>query len=281
MTPTCAIVNFSSSPIDWMVSLILGRDPKACEIGSNLIWDIVTKYYTAKVQLLRATKEAILKKDLNGCDLSNCEAVIFYLDTSEKKSAWDDVKLAWDQLKAVEPGVCLLVVSTAEDGDQHQERISRTDLMEWTLTHQFELVECDEDQEEDEEEVGGIKECIGKDRIREALEAHTWSNLKLVGEDGKNLENDSEEASASVETPNKEIDMLDVEAEIDSLLQTQAQDGEDDQNFEALFSQFTSIRDKSANLDPEGRKAYAEKVAIAFWKAMGGSDDEIDGLDSD
>ena len=113
------------------------------------------------------------------------------------------------------------------------------------------------------------------------MEAHTWSNLKLVGEDCKNSENDSEEASASVETPNKEIDMLDVEAEIDSLLQTQAQDGEDDQNFEALFSQFTSIRDKSANLDPEGRKAYAEEVAIAFWKAMGGSDDEIDGLDSD
>ena len=50
MTPTCAIVNFSSSPIDWMVSLILGRDPKDCEIGSNLIWDIVTKYYTAKVR---------------------------------------------------------------------------------------------------------------------------------------------------------------------------------------------------------------------------------------
>jgi len=28
-------------------------------------------------------------------------------------------------------------------------------------------------------------------------------------------------------------------------------------------------------------KKYAEKVAIAFWRAMGGDEDEIDGLDDD
>ena len=47
-----------------------------------------------------------------------------------------------------------------------------------------------------------------------------------------------------------------------------------------LFS-YNIFAEKAECLPPEERKAYAEKVAMSFWTAIGGSDDEIDLGDSD
>ena len=53
------------------------------------------------------------------------------------------------------------------------------------------------------------------------------------------------------------------------------QDDEDkDIDFEDLFSQLSKMKDISKNLPESERKAYAEKVAVAFYKSMGGSDSE-------
>ncbi|GBL93471.1 hypothetical protein AVEN_59673-1 [Araneus ventricosus] len=53
------------------------------------------------------------------------------------------------------------------------------------------------------------------------------------------------------------------------------------ESFEALFAKFASMKDRASGLNGDERKKYAEKVAIAFWRAMGGDEDEIEGLDSD
>ena len=57
------------------------------------------------------------------------------------------------------------------------------------------------------------------------------------------------------------------------------QDDEDeDIDFEDMFSQLSKMKDISKNLPESERRAYAEKVAIAFYKSMGGSDsDEAEG----
>ena len=53
------------------------------------------------------------------------------------------------------------------------------------------------------------------------------------------------------------------------------QDDEDqDIDFEDLFSQLSKMKDISKNLPESERKAYAEKVAVAFHKSMGGSASE-------
>ena len=45
---------------------------------------------------------------------------------------------------------------------------------------------------------------------------------------------------------------------------------------------FVFFAEKADCLPPSERKAYAEQVAISFWKAIGGDEDEIGGLmDSD
>ena len=41
------------------------------------------------------------------------------------------------------------------------------------------------------------------------------------------------------------------------------------------------MKQKAQDLPPEERKTYAEKMAIAFWRSIGGNEDEIAGLDSD
>ncbi|KAM8804362.1 alpha- and gamma-adaptin-binding protein p34 [Eudromia elegans] len=58
--------------------------------------------------------------------------------------------------------------------------------------------------------------------------------------------------------------------------------GEGDlENFERLFSKLKEMKDKAATLPHEQRKLHAEKVAKAFWMAIGGDRDEIEGLSSD
>ncbi|KAJ8790352.1 hypothetical protein J1605_021429 [Eschrichtius robustus] len=53
------------------------------------------------------------------------------------------------------------------------------------------------------------------------------------------------------------------------------------ENFERLFSKLKEMKDKAATLPHEQRKLHAEKVAKAFWMAIGGDRDEIEGLSSD
>ena len=62
---------------------------------------------------------------------------------------------------------------------------SRTEILAWCLEHHFELVECDEGEDEDEEnddEDEGIEEKLGRARVVEALKVvsifhHTQMNL--------------------------------------------------------------------------------------------------------
>ena len=73
------------------------------------------------------------------------------------------------------------MVPTASDDTNDGAEASRTDILDWCLTNQFELVQCDDGDEDDEEE-DDFDEREGKVRIVSALKAHTWSNLQLEEE---------------------------------------------------------------------------------------------------
>lgn len=53
------------------------------------------------------------------------------------------------------------------------------------------------------------------------------------------------------------------------------------ETFESLFSELASMKEKSSSLPSAERRAYAEKVAMAFYAALGGSDDELEDLNDD
>ena len=88
---------------------------------------------------------------------------------------------------------------------------------------------------------------------------------------GENVSDDSLDSSS-----------LDVSAL--AALQSVGDDADEEgvESFEALFQQLCSMKSQAGNLQ-EGsaeRKAYAEKVTLAFWRAMKGDEQEIEGLDS-
>ncbi|KAB0374757.1 hypothetical protein FD755_013249, partial [Muntiacus reevesi] len=80
------------------------------------------------------------------------------------------------------------------------------------------------------------------------------------------------------ELPEEDDPMLDLDIQELASLTT---GGGDLENFERLFSKLKEMKDKAATLPHEQRKMHAEKVAKAFWMAIGGDRDEIEGLSSD
>ncbi|XP_054713923.1 alpha- and gamma-adaptin-binding protein p34-like [Uloborus diversus] len=89
---------------------------------------------------------------------------------------------------------------------------------------------------------------------------------------GKNLT--TEENVRKVKVGNDELSL-----EENWLNNVVSGDDPDGESFEALFSKFASMKERAEGLTGDSRKKYAEEVAIAFWKAMGGDEDEIEGLD--
>lgn len=55
-------------------------------------------------------------------------------------------------------------------------------------------------------------------------------------------------------------------------------DDADQGSFEALFEKLQLMKEKAHHLPHNQRKEYAEKMAVSFWKAVGGDIDDIDGL---
>jgi len=233
--PVCQIINFTDTNLVWLLELVLGRKLKDVETTSH-IWNIETKYYRAEVQLEEVTY--ITGAEFDSDRFTSTEGIIFYGEHKDLKNFQD----AWNIIqKTASPAVCLLVVESVQG-------VQRTQVLEWCLTNQFELVECDEETEEDSAE-DGIEEAIGRDRVPEALKAHTWSNLQLLGQETEGGGGESEDA------------------------QDVAGDSEED-DFETLFSQLGVIKARASNMSDSERKAYAEQVATAFYMAMGGSDEE-------
>ncbi|XP_013393387.1 alpha- and gamma-adaptin-binding protein p34 [Lingula anatina] len=66
-----------------------------------------------------------------------------------------------------------------------------------------------------------------------------------------------------------------------SMLAALGNNESDHETFEELFAKMRIMKETAESLPAEERKLYAEKVAISFWKAIGGDEDEIEGLDSD
>ncbi|XP_045305291.1 alpha- and gamma-adaptin-binding protein p34 isoform X3 [Leopardus geoffroyi] len=191
--------------------------------------------------------------------------------------------------------------------------VNRQKAQEWCIKHGFELVELS--PEELPEEDDDFPESTGVKRIIQALNANVWSNVVMKSDRNQGFSLLSSLAGAnhsigSAEMRHSEQPRLPAAARTESLLDhrggasntTDAQadsivdpmldldiqelaslttGGGDLENFERLFSKLKEMKDKAATLPHEQRKLHAEKVAKAFWMAIGGDRDEIEGLSSD
>lgn len=215
-------------------------------------WIIDTKYYTANVFLVGL--ETYLKLE----DL-NVEALIIHVDTN-KDSGLDDL----DKWETFESDYNLDVKLLTCNYCTEETKITRGAAMEWCLKKGFEFVELYPDKTTSEADE--FKEKNGVERVIEALQSHTWSNLIMKGTNNlkRHLNTYKVYDSAPLNLLESPSTMLE-----NSLMS----DIKDD--FTDLFSHLHMMKDSLQNMPVNHRKQAAEQMVTAFWKAIGGEEDEL------
>ncbi|XP_050507816.1 alpha- and gamma-adaptin-binding protein p34 [Diabrotica virgifera virgifera] len=211
-------------------------------------WNIDTKYYTAQVNLL-GIETTEIEKDEDF--LSRIEALIIHMD-SNSKTGLDDLK-KWEFLGDVwNVDVKLLLANYCTDNTN----ITKSQALEWCLKMGFEFIELYPTIQKSDHEDDIVTEKFGVDRVIEALHSHTWSNL-LMKERKKpkpivsNIGKDTQEEHATIFS-NDNLD-----------------------DFTDLFSQLQTMKDSLQGMPVNQRKQCAEQMVTAFWKAIGGEEEEI------
>ncbi|KFQ30907.1 Alpha- and gamma-adaptin-binding protein p34, partial [Mesitornis unicolor] len=263
-------------------------------------WTIDNKYYSADIHLCVVPNTFLVTGDI----AESVQAFVVYFD-STTKSGLDSVSEWLPLTEEWLPEVMILVCNRVSENG-----VNRQKAQEWCIKHGFELVELNPEELPDEDD--DFPESTGVKRIVQALNANVWSNVVMNRTQGfgllstlagancsigsaENRDAESNPSSADRDEPhledredgastdNPQVDsivdpMLDMD--IQELASLTTRDG-DLENFERLFSKLKEMKDKAATLPHEQRKLHAEKVAKAFWMAIGGDRDEIEGLSSD
>lgn len=250
--PSIAVVSCGSSKTpDSIIELFTEHVTLNKTVKENIStysWNIDTKYYTAKVDLHPVKNYSNRDEDFN----ESVEAVIVYFD-SNTENGLDDVKM-WDKLlQDCQPDVKLLISDTCN----METKIKKSIAIEWCVKNGFELIELTpvvvDNKSEDDDEI--IKETYGVERIIEALQSHLWSNLVM-----KNKE--------QAETSEKQ------DTNMDAMLNGLHFD-DDSADFTELFQQLHMMKESVQSMPIRERRQCAEQVVTAFWRAIGGDEDEI------
>ncbi|KAL7402312.1 hypothetical protein ABVT39_012948 [Epinephelus coioides] len=265
-------------------------------------WTINNKYYTADVRLCVVPSTFQMSSEI----AQSMQAFIAYFDSTvkdglEKLQPWISV------VEDLAPEVLILVCDrVCENG------VTRHAAQQWCLSHAFELVELNPQELPDEDD--DFPESTGVKRIVQALNANVWSSVEM--KDGHNqgfglmsslvaarhnnphsspqeppssslpvegslVTEDANHTESGANTDTQQDTVVDAMTDLDiqELANLTAGDADVD-NFERLFTKLKEMKDKASSLPHEQRKVHAEKVAKAFWMAIGGDDDEIDGISS-
>ncbi|XP_005730114.1 alpha- and gamma-adaptin-binding protein p34 [Pundamilia nyererei] len=264
-------------------------------------WTINNKYYTADVSLCVVSSTFHMSSEI----AQSMQAFIAYFDSKAK----DGLQKLQPWIPVVEdlaPEVLILVCDRV-----YEHGVTRHEAQQWCLAHAFELVELNPQELPDEDD--DFPESTGVKRIVQALNANVWSSVEmkdghnqgfglmssLVASRHNNPRTCQDPPSSSLpvegtvnnEEPNHTESTTNTdtqeEAVVDAMTDLDIQElanlttGDVDvDNFERLFTKLKEMKDKASSLPHEQRKVHAEKVAKAFWMAIGGDEDEIDGLSS-
>ncbi|RZC39973.1 Adaptin binding domain containing protein [Asbolus verrucosus] len=245
--PSVVIVSSSSIKPKSLIKLITKctdvKDDAADENKVSHVWTIDTKYYTAEVDIIGISEHYQRGQEFN----ETVEALIIHMDTNKETGLEDLSK--WSVLEEdCAPEVKLLIANYCTNDT----KITKSTATEWCLKHGFELIELYPAQQTTDQDI--IEEKIGVDRVVEALQAHTWSNLVMK----------NEKKSGDSEVKN---DLTEICEEF------LTSEGADD--FSDLFAQLSMMKESLQSLPMNQRKQCAEQVVTAFWKAIGGDEEEI------
>ncbi|CAH3175053.1 unnamed protein product [Porites evermanni] len=298
------VVSCSSflSPEDIINAMCNKKHPEPTQLSDSLtsyLWKIENKYYTADVHLCACSVSSLPPQ----CEFAgnmNFQSVIITFDQKEK-SSFEEVASWLSYIESKDPSVLLLINSGK--GELDNGGVSKAEVVKWCLDNSFELINmiCEEDEKDEEED--DFREKTGIDRVIEALQCAEWPNMEMResqshrvtkvssnDQEAVNKEDNSKQSSkndGATKNPTSSLAASDKPQAFAQptddleLLSNLASDGAENESFEELFQKLAAMKERASSLPAEERKDYAERVAIAFWRAMGGSEDEIAGLGED
>ncbi|KRT80733.1 hypothetical protein AMK59_6354 [Oryctes borbonicus] len=252
--PSVLIVSNCTKEPKFLLELI-AKSSEIKQDGSHKFsysWTIDTKYYTANVDLFAITDHYERDEDFN----ETVKALIIHTDCNIETGLTSLNK--WEGIESdCDLEIKLLVADYCDD----ESKISLKEATEWSRKRGFEFIVLNSTIENDEnEEI--IKEKVGVDRIIEALQTCIWPNLQMkeaCTPGYNNLE------KLSLHQNEEDFDKL-----IDEVLLDEGMD-----EFTELFGQLHTMKESIQSLSGSERKQCAEQMVTAFWKAIGGDDDEL------
>lgn len=265
--PICVVMGSGGKNPDTIIQGVVGDLPVPDEAGSGLMmytWNITNKYYSASINLCSMSNETTaFDEDF----IQRADASIIYFDSNDEKNGLDEVEKLLPIVESFEPETKILVADQCAI-DEGSKQVTFVKAQQWCIKHGFELVELNSLGKSDPED--DFPETLGIDRVIEALHAHPWSNLQL-----NTCSEKSGVEGALVDEADEILDNCPLDGD------TSQQMGEPEADtFEELFQHMCSMKNQAGTLDGAQRKAYAEKMTMAFWQAIGGDDGEIEGLAS-
>lgn len=270
-------------------------------------WMIKNKYFTVEVHLCHGGSSDVNQLLLETSHLQ-FQGIVLIFDQEEKGSLQKTTE-SMKILEAQNASVQLLLNAGKDDttSTNPEQGLSKTEVLEWCLKYSFELVELNPNDDE-QEEAGEFGEQTGFPRVIQAMNCGEWPNMELretkkgpekntlqktfnemsttdqVKKSAQNSaihENDQESKTDEEKATEKLMEGAGLTDDESELLRRLGQDEPDGESFDELFTKLRDMKDHAATLPDSERKSYAEQVALAFWKAMGGDDDEVLGLDDD
>lgn len=264
--PICVVLGSGGKNPETIIRGIFGDLPlpAVVENGTTFYkWDISNKYYTTSIYLCTTTHETVVSKDF----ADRVEASIILFNSSDVENGLDEAAKCLPFLNSFEPEIKILIADQCET-EECLEQVTKIKAQHWCIKHGYELVELNPLDKPDPED--DFPETFGIERVVEALHAHSWSNLELNKCDGRKIDqlslgDESDETLDSCPLDDPVVEKMQ-ESEVDS--------------FEELFQRMCSMKSQADALDGAQRKAYAEKITMAFWQAIEGDEEEIEGLSS-
>lgn len=290
--PCAVVASCTAMHPEEIIKLILGGDelPEATPVEEGIKaypWHIDTKYYTADVNLCSVEKKTLGSEQF----AVSVEAIVINFDNNRNDGL--DVVESWlSFLKEFEPEVQILLCDRCYENPTVG--VNRVTVQEWCVEQGFELVELNPELDPEWEEEQDFIETTGIKRVVQAMHAHLWPNLRMKGKPqhlsktvqsmlNGGLVEDSNKCQVSALgqdlqgiqlEPLSDNNKRNMEDRIDELLG----DSGGVAGFSSLFEQLHSMKQRVQGLPSEQRKACAEQVVMAFWRAIGGDDDELSGL---
>ncbi|XP_078481001.1 alpha- and gamma-adaptin-binding protein p34 [Ciona intestinalis] len=235
--------------------------------GETYTWSLSNKYYMADVEVRVVKSQNLISEEF----ARKLEAVILLFDAKKTSDSLTAMK-SW--LPYIQTWECDIKLAVCERccsvGEEDGEFIKREEVQLWCIDNGFELVELDPVLEDYDE-----YEDYGITRIRRAIGAHTWTHMKLKENEPKKRQDEPKTEKKDKEVVEPAANSLNMEEHIDAMLSNSNDDDQDDADFEALFQKMHMFKQSAMSMPENSRKEYAEKVVSAFWKAIGGEEEEL------